>query len=532
MRISNIKMTAFRRFADLEVANIPATAKLVVLAGPNGSGKSSLFDAMLIRYRVQAQMSWNGDQRYYNNQPDQNAEYYNRVTVSTHFGQPLKKGSLYIRSAHRHDPDFVANSLSRQGDALENYPLNRLIDQDAAVSSNYQRMASRALEDVFVNEPEGTTMGDYREKLIGEVRDPLMRLFPDLKFLGVGNPLDKGTFQFDKGNNHNFDYKNLSGGEKAAFDLIVDFVVKRQSYTDTVYCIDEPELHMNTKIQGELLSELLALVPGESQLWIASHSIGMMRKARELYDTDPNSVVFLDFSDRDFDKPTLIEPTKPTRTFWSNVLHVALDDLASLVAPTQIIVCEGNPVGRVPGKNSGHDARIYNTIFDEEFPDVTFISSGNSKEVAGDYIGLAAALPRIAVGIKVRRLIDLDDHTPTDVAEFNSEGITVLGRRHIESFLWDDEVLTALCNSLGRPGDIAAVLQVKKEEIDDSVQNRQNLADDIKKIVGGTYEKIKRILQIKQMGNDSASFQRDTLAPLITPGMSVYAELKRDVFGI
>ena len=33
MRISNIKLTKFRRFADLEVKDIPSSAKLVVLAG-------------------------------------------------------------------------------------------------------------------------------------------------------------------------------------------------------------------------------------------------------------------------------------------------------------------------------------------------------------------------------------------------------------------------------------------------------------------------------------------------------------------
>lgn len=107
----------------MEINDIPASVKLVVLAGPNGSGKSSLFDAMLVRYRSQVGMGWSGDRRYYNNQPGQDAEYYNRVVVTTHVGGHLKKGNIYIRSAHRHDPDLVASSLTRQGDALENYGL-------------------------------------------------------------------------------------------------------------------------------------------------------------------------------------------------------------------------------------------------------------------------------------------------------------------------------------------------------------------------------------------------------------------------
>src|SRR5690606_21326092 len=102
-------------------------------------------------------------------------------------------------------------------------------------------------------------------------------------------------------------------------DLILDFVVKRRSYSDAIYCIDEPETHMNTKLQGALLGELMGLLPGSSQLWVASHSIGMMRKARELYDADPNSVVFLDFGGKDFDQSVVITPSKPTRAFWESV---------------------------------------------------------------------------------------------------------------------------------------------------------------------------------------------------------------------
>src|SRR5690606_33530525 len=137
-----------------------------------------------------------------------------------------------------------------------------------------------------------------------------------LVFIRVGNPLDQGGVRVDKGASTNFDYKTLSGGEKAAFDLILDFVVKRPSYPDAIYRIDDPETHMNTRLQGALLGELVGLLPGDSQLWIASHSIGMMRKARKMYDADPASVAFIDFGEQDFDQPVVLKPSKPTRAFW------------------------------------------------------------------------------------------------------------------------------------------------------------------------------------------------------------------------
>jgi AAA domain, putative AbiEii toxin, Type IV TA system len=328
------------------------------------------------------------------------------------------------------------------------------------------------------------------------------------------------------GNQH----KNLSGGEKASFDLILDFVVKRRTYTDAIYCIDEPETHMNTKLQGALLGELVGLLPASSQLWIASHSIGMMRKARELFNVDPSSVVFLDFGNKDFDQPVVITPSKPTRTFWEGVMHVALDDLASLVAPQQVMICEGNPKGAVQSKNVEHDARIYEAIFADEFPDVTFMAAGNAKEAAGDFLGLAAALPKIAAGMKVSRLIDRDDHAELDVQKFNQDGVRVLSRRHLEAYVYDDEILTQLCISVAKAESASAVISAKQQAIADSIQ-RGNPPDDLKSAAGSIYTATKRILGLTQVGNDQMAFARSTLAPLIKPGMSVYTELKSEIFG-
>jgi hypothetical protein len=311
--------------------------------------------------------------------------------------------------------------------------------------------------------------------------------------------------------------------------MILDFVVKRRSYEDAIYCIDEPEIHMNTRLQAALLGELLGLLPGNSQLWIASHSIGMMRKAREMYDADPTSVAFIDFSGHDFDKAITLAPSKPTRSFWQGVMHVALDDLTALVAPKQVVVCEGNPKGTTPGKNTEHDARIYETIFGDEMPDATFISAGNSKEVQSDFIGLATVLPKLASGIRIIRLIDLDDHSPHDVVEFQSKGIHVLSLRHLEAYLYDDEVLTALCNSVGQHEKAADLIKAKAAAVE-SVVNQGHPADDIKKAAGAIYIAAKQMLSLTQMGNDAPAFARSTLSKLIRPGMAIYDRLRKDVF--
>jgi AAA domain, putative AbiEii toxin, Type IV TA system len=384
-------------------------------------------------------------------------------------------------------------------------------------------------EDAFALHPGNMTLDQFREQVIGEIRDCVARLFPGLVLNSLGNPFENGTFRFDKGSARSFDYKNLSGGEKSAFDLLLDMVVKRRVLTEAIYCIDEPDAHMNVRLQGSLLGELFTLLPEQSQLWLATHSIGMMRKAREIADAAPNAVAFLDFGEHDFDQVTVLEPSRPTRTFWQKQLSVAIDDLAHLVAPREVVICEGNPAGPAAGKNAEHDAICYNTIFADEYPDVKFLSAGNAADVANDRLSFVAALPKIAAGIVVRRLIDRDDHAAAEIAQFNADGIRVLSRRNIESYLYDDEVLTALCARDQKDADLPAVLAAKQAAITASIA-RGNPPDDLKSAAGEIFNSTRQILQIVGGGNDQRAFARSTLAPLVLPGTNTYNELRRVIF--
>lgn len=530
VRVRRIKLDHFRRFTDLEISEIPETSRLVILAGPNGCGKSSFFDALNLRYQLSSGRGWTGDQSYYSKPTDTTISIENRVEVEVFSGDVGEKGAFYFRSAYRNDPEFALGSITRLGPAIDDIRFRRMIESDTVVSQNYQRLASQAMEDIFDKEKEFTTVGEFREKVIGDLKSSINRMFPDLILNSLGNPLEQGTFRFNKGASTGVDYKNLSGGEKAAFDLILDLIVKRSSFPNAVYCIDEPEAHMNTRLQGALLKELYTLVPEQSQLWVATHSIGMMRAARELNAATPGTVSFIDFGGHDFDSKVVIQPSAPSRRFWESVLSVALDDLVALVAPEQVIVCEGNPAGALPGKNAEHDATIYNTVFGDHFPGVKFIAGGNAKDVASDRLGFVAALPNLAAGMSVKRLIDRDDHAPSDVVDFEKQGITTLGRRHLEAYVYDDEVLTALCQSVGQSANAPGLLADKVAALADSVK-RGNAPDDIKSAAGVIYIKAKQRLGLIGMGNDQMAFARNTLAPLIVPEMAVFGELRRDVFG-
>ena len=340
----------------------------------------------------------------------------------------------------------------------------------------------------------------------------MRRLFPDLVLNSLGNPLSDRSFTFDKGASRNFPYKNLSGGEKSAFDLLLDIFVKKVEYDDTVFCIDEPEAHMNPRLQGKLLEELFGLVNDNSQLWIATHAIGMMRHALQLRKRYGNQVIFLDFSNRNFDRAVNIEPADPNRRFWEQTHEVVLDDLAALVEPNQIVICEGRH------GEQGFDAECYNQIFAEEFPDTKFVSAGGKKDLQ-NYISVVEA---VTTGASVFGLRDLDRETsPTDVTQSKKRGIKVLKRGKIEDYLLADDVLHALCENKG--------LEPSNEKVAELVELRDSVAD-----IKGAPNQIRRKVSewgVRGVGETYQGFLRDALAPLIKPGMPTYDELKEIIFG-
>ena len=328
------------------------------------------------------------------------------------------KSAFYIRSPYRNEPEFQIGSLSPVGRASDNPRFTRMIESDAAVSDDYRRLAWKRLRDLDREEPDSTTFGQYRSAYIRELQSALATLFPDLSVQDFGGITGRGGFRFSKGNVEDFSYANLSGGEKAAFDLLLDVFVKRDEFTNAVYCIDEPEAHIAVDIQAKLLVALLSLLPQNSQLWIATHSVGFVRAASQR-SHEKDDVVFLDFSDRDFDQQVPLRPASTSRSFWQNVYEVALDDLAKLVGPDRIVLCEGDR----ERPREGFDAECYNEIFQESHGDTLFLSRGCASQVERSDT-LVAIIKAILEDVDVLRLIDRDEMTITGRRSGSHKNVT------------------------------------------------------------------------------------------------------------
>ena len=275
MRITSVHLKNYKRFTDLQIDNIPQSVRLVVLVGPNGSGKSSVFDAFLLKSHSRIN-NWSlTDSRfggYFVKDEELDGAFRNtqqvanNVTIKMNERAPNWSKVFSIRSPYRHEADFANTNLGPVKPAHESPRFQRIIDQDQAVSDNFNRLGRGALYSALKGEPDEKSLGQFRRDSIGELKAALEILFdnPSLSLQDLGAGLDSGAFRFEKGSIEDFHYKNLSGGEKAAFDLLLDIFVKRSEYQDAIYCIDEPESHIASTIHGRLLNAMLELIPAES----------------------------------------------------------------------------------------------------------------------------------------------------------------------------------------------------------------------------------------------------------------------------
>ena len=62
-------------------------------------------------------------------------------------------------------------------------------------------------------------------------------------------------------------------------------------------------------------------------------------------------------------------------------------------------------------------------------------------------------------------------------------------------------------------------------------KNKLKSSDNLKPIVQQIHGAAQKILKSVNLGNTKESFMMDVLAPRIQPGMTVYEELHKDIFG-
>lgn len=518
MRIKTVQLKHFKRFDDLTINLGNDPKKIIALVGPNGCGKSSIFDAFEEIQKDYKSASSNPlpsffGKLFYSVIPEKKSENYSKndaIKITESTGAVFDRKSFYIRSPYRFTPRINISTIRSLPDIISDQSRpSSSVDIDTRLQENYERLLGLAWNEY----QNGTKAGpEMRNELIGRVNNILQEVV-DIKISNLGDVVaNKGQLYFEKGTSKDFPYENLSSGEKEVVDIIIDLVVKMPEFNNTIYCIDEPELHLNTAIQRKLIIEIEKLIPDTCQLWVATHSIGFLRALQQEL-KDKCSVI--DFSEKDyFNSACQIEPMLTTRKNWQRIFQTALEDLTGLLAPKKIIYCEGRPEPTIVNREQGLDADIYNEIFSENYHDVLFVSSGGGGEVAKNASLALKVLNKTFIGVELCLLKDRDEKTNEDRQNFINENANhrMLKRREIENYIFDKEILKKFCEQKSITFN---EVKYNSKVIDINQQDLKTVQQDIQTCCGAS--------------GDISVFKRD-LAKVVSRDSQIFKDLSEIIF--
>ncbi len=363
MKINSICLFNFKRFTEIHIEQIPDSSKLVLIIGSNGSGKSSVFDSFdFIQKGNSKGVPYNNNDslNYYRKNKDANAT----VEIKLHGQESILKHDWQIKSGNELSKRFIGRSSIRIVSRITNNANPNVLATDEDSPITFIENDVRFTTDVFL----------YIQSINRALREPVfsgkqadtLKIFQDfiepfnssLKNIFGNNPqttikiaeFEDATPQtpakliFQKGDSKiNYDF--LSHGEKQVVILLLNFIVRKEYYKDTIIFIDEMDVHLNTKLQYNTIKEITEKwIPDNSQLWTASHALGFIDFANDF-----EQGVILDFDDLDYDKSQTIAPS-PKNKLQIFELAVSKDFLDKVFQGREIFFSEQT------------DAPIYNDL--------------------------------------------------------------------------------------------------------------------------------------------------------------------------
>lgn len=532
MKIKKIHLKMYKRFKDLTIDLGDDPKRIVALVGPNGCGKSSVFDGIVrLNSGYSAIGNINTKDNKYHSLRDDGALNIDDIDIEFDAGvfknifdsfSKNGKGNTLIsfRSPYR----YSGNLNIRESRALNDLSFNQIgagtaSDVDQRIEEEYRRLIIKFNKHIKEEDLKySVAMNDIVGDLNKAFKSCLNITLVDLGDIGD----NRGTLFFKKDDSDKiFEYNVLSSGEKEVIDILLDLYLRKDKYNDTIYIIDEPELHINTSIQRQLLIEINKMIPDNCQIWIATHSIGFMRALQVDFPND-SQVIRFDADKKWASEEYILKPIIPSRSEWLSIFATAIDDLAELVSPKRIVYCEGKIKANKNNEEQGLDARVYNKIFYEEYPDTVFVSSGGNTLLEPNSKVAINILSKVYKEIEIFILKDLDSNSGKPVGNsFRNEYLSTHNKNHkmlkrfeIENYLYDKEILSAYCKDRQLAFDENKYNSIVMDIVMEDVKSKTN---EIKICCGVDINK----------SNDSFKME---LAETIKKGSNVYNELKAVIF--
>jgi predicted ATPase len=533
MFITKLRLkNGYKRFHDLTIDLGRTPARIVALVGPNGCGKSSVLDGLLYHANAYAQVGVHaGRDITYHSMTGVGSVTWQDIEIQFTTGDFAairtaknvtgNSNTIFsFRSPYRYNSQLKISEIKAVSEIrMNSYGAGDASSLDAKMEDNYRRLYAiynRYRDDNDLKPSEA------KAKIIGDLNTSIKKCL-DLEMSSFGNVEgNQGTLYFKKPDHpKEFEFNVLSSGEKEVVDILLDLYLRKDDYTDTIFLFDEPELHINTSIQGNLLVEMDRLIGPNCQIWLTTHSIGFLRALQTKMQDKCQIIQFRPELNFAAEAHTL-KPVKVSPGTWRDLFAIALDDLAQLVSPSTIVYCEGRAEPGLGGQERGMDAQVFNNIFAESHPHALFTSSGGNTEPDQRSAIALAVLGKVfpTVGIWVLKDRDMASGKPTDENDrqiyLKTNPLThrVLKRWEIENYLYDKDVLKAYCAAERLPFD-----ELAYDTFVTSISD-QNLKDET--------NRIKNFCGIK--GSINAELFKVELSKYLTAQMPVFQELEGCIF--
>lgn len=468
MRIKKIQLkNGYKRFHDLTIDLGENPKRIIALVGSNGCGKSSVLDGILFQANPMGPIGNKGfkDHEYHSMNRTPNFLHSNVVIQfvegdyqavwRTKQAVGNQQTIFSFRSPYRYNSSLKVNVSKATADIkLNNYGASTFSDLDDKMEENYRRLYIKYNK--YLND-EDCAPSQAKQKIIGDLNSSIRKCL-DLEVFSIGSiESSQGTLYFRKPDHPaEFEFNVLSSGEKEVVDILLDLYLRQDEYNDTIFLLDEPELHINTAIQKKLLIEINRLIGENCQLWITTHSIGFLRALQDELKDQCQVIQFKDGANLASTSQTLL-PIEKTISKWREIFSIALDDLTHLLSPKKIIYCEGKDRPGENGKDNGLDAQVFNNVFSEKYHEVLFVSSGGNTELDQRSEIALAILTKVFPIIEIHVLKDRDISSGKPTSEkdrmiylkSNAQNHRVLKRMEIENYLYDKDVLKLYCTENG-----------------------------------------------------------------------------------
>ncbi len=263
--------------------------------------------------------------------------------------------------------------------------------------------------------------GGEKALQIAQNNSPLSHLNNLLRLAGINLEiyLKKGELFAKKPDSVEYSIVQLSDGEKNVLLLCCNILTEKEG---TVFFIDEPERHLHKSINSKLLRNLFALRV-DCFFVVATHEIYIP------IDNGASAIILVRKSY--WDKQNV----KSWDTDYIEEVNNIPEDFKETIlgGKKRIVFVEGN-------NSNSLDYSIYQIIY----PEITFKPVKNCRKVIESVRGMknsSSIHHVIAYGI-----IDKDDRTDKQIADFLQEGILALPYYSVESIYYSPSVIREIIN--------------------------------------------------------------------------------------